>query len=78
MLGPTIFLIFINDIDKAVNIRGSSMLKFADDTAFEAVFYSVEQKERLHEAIGGLEALADIWQMVFNASKCHILHIGRK
>ena len=38
LLGPTLFLIFINDIDKAVNIPGSSLLKFADDTAFEAVF----------------------------------------
>ena len=32
MLGPTLFLIFINEIDIAVEITGAMVKKFADDT----------------------------------------------
>ena len=32
VLGPTLFLIFINDIDMAVGVTSSVLLKFADDT----------------------------------------------
>ena len=32
VLGPTLFLIFINDIDRAVDVTSSLLLKFADDT----------------------------------------------
>ena len=31
VLGPTLFLIYINDIDMAVNVTGSVLAKFADD-----------------------------------------------
>ena len=32
VLGPTLFLIFINDIDMALDVTGSFLYKFADDT----------------------------------------------
>ena len=73
---PTLFLIFINAIYKAVDIPGSSLLKFADDTKLGAVV-ECRAEWNLQESIGGLEARVDKWQMEFNASKCHILHIGR-
>ena len=31
VLGPTLFLIFINAIDRAVDVTSSVILKFADD-----------------------------------------------
>ena len=31
VLGPTLFLIFINAIDRAVDVTSSGILKFADD-----------------------------------------------
>jgi ribonuclease P/MRP protein subunit RPP40 len=32
VMGPTLFLIFINDIDKAVDVTSSVLLQFADNT----------------------------------------------
>ena len=32
VLGPTLFLIFINDIDTATEVSGALIKKFADDT----------------------------------------------
>ena len=74
--GPTLFLIFINDIDEVAKVNAESiLLKFADDTKLGVVVE--EQKEALKMAISGLEGWADKWQMEFNASKCHVLHLGR-
>ena len=32
VLGPTLFLLYINDIDNAVDVAGSVIKKFVDDT----------------------------------------------
>ena len=40
VLGPCLFVIYINDIDDAVS---SKILKFADDTKITASIYSVEE-----------------------------------
>ena len=39
VLGPTLFLMYINDIDMAVDVSGSYLLKFADDTKWAMVVY---------------------------------------
>ena len=79
VLGPTLFLIFINDIDEVAKVNAESiLLKFADDTKLGVVVETEEQREALQEAIRGLEGWADKWQMEFNASKCHVLHLGRR
>ena len=78
VLGPTLFLIFINDIDKAVEVTSSVLLKFADDTKVARVVESDEQREELQSTINKLVEWSAEWQMLFNAEKCHILHLGRK
>ena len=75
VLGPTLFLIFSNDIDEVARVADSILLKFADDTKLGVVVE--EQREALQEAIRGLEGWAEKWQMEFNAGKCHVLHLGR-
>ena len=76
VLGPTLFLIFINDIDKAVDVTSSVLLKFADDTKVGRVVESREQQVELQDTIKRLVAWSVEWQMLFNSEKCHILHLG--
>ena len=76
VLGPTLFLIFINDIDKAVEVTSSVLLKFADDTKVGRVVESEEQREELQSTINRLVGWSVEWQMLFNSKKCHILHLG--
>ena len=76
VLGPTLFLIFINDIDKAVEVTSSVLLKFADDTKVGRVVESEEQREELQSTINRLVGWSVEWQMLFNSEKCHILHLG--
>ena len=40
VLGPTLFLIFINNIDRALDVTSSVLLKFADDTKVARVVES--------------------------------------
>ena len=78
VLGPTLFLMFINDIDLAVDVSGSYLLKFADDTKWSMVVESEEQSRIFQEGILRLEAWSREWQMLFNSDKCHILHLGAR
>jgi ribonuclease P/MRP protein subunit RPP40 len=45
VLGPTLFLIFINDIDRVVDVTSSVLLKFANDTKVGRVVENEEQRE---------------------------------
>jgi hypothetical protein len=76
VLGPTLFLIFINDINRAVDVTSTVLLKFADDTKVARVVESEEQRGELQSAINKLVEWSTEWQMMFNAGKCHILHLG--
>ena len=51
VLGPTLFLIFINDIDQAVEVTSSVLLKFADDTKVGRVVENQEHREELQNTI---------------------------
>ena len=75
VLGPTLFLIFINDIDKAVDVTNSILLKFADDTKVARVVENQEDQAELQDTINRLEEWSREWQMLFNSSKCNILHL---
>ena len=55
VLGPTLFIIFINDIDMAIDITGSFLFKFADDTKVGMVVESESQRDELPSAIANLE-----------------------
>ena len=75
-LGPTLFILFINDIDGAVDILNSVMSKFADDTKWGRVVENENDRKEFQEGLNRLMQWAKDWQMEFNVDKCHIMHIG--
>ena len=76
MLGPCLFLIYINDIDDAIDCAVTLMRKFADDTKVAAVTDTKHQCAKFQEQINCLARWAQIWQMTFNLDKCVIVHLG--
>ena len=74
-LGPTLFLIYINDIADEVN---STIRLFADDSILYHEVKGTEDQERLQQDLNTVFAWADKWQMSFNASKCQLFTITRK
>ena len=78
VLGPTLFLIYINDIDKAVEVSGSILKKFADDTKFAMVVESDDARAKFQSGLDNLQTWSEDWQMLFNVTKCKIIHMGKK
>ena len=75
MLGPLLFLLYINDITD--NIQSNIRL-FADDCIVYRTIRSQNDSCKLKNDISSLLRLAETWQMRFNSKKCHILSISRQ
>ena len=74
VLGPVLFLIFINDIDTAVS---SYVLKFADDTKLYRVVDCQQEGQKLQKDLDGVCEWAEDWKMMFNTEKCKVIHYGK-
>ena len=74
-LGPTLFLIYINDIvgDIKSNIR-----LFADDTIMYRQVVSPADHLILQQDLDRLSSWACLWQMEFNVKKCYHISLTNK
>ena len=82
VLGPILFLIFINDLPLEVL---SPMSLFADDSkVFSRITLgknknenTENESERLQRDLDNIKDWAIKWKMEFNVSKCKIMHLGK-
>ena len=74
VLGPVLFLIFINDLDTVVS---SNVLKFADDTKLYRVVDCHQDGRTLQDDLNRVCNWADDWKMIFNTDKCKVIHYGK-
>ena len=74
VLGPVLFLIFINDLPD--NIRSSVRL-FADDCVLYRNVKSPLDCQILQDDLNSLAKWVMDWQMKFNVSKCHSMRVTR-
>ena len=73
VLGPVLFLIYVNDLDDGLMCKVSN---FADDTKITSKVTSTQEKKALQSDLNQLTCWANKWQMEFNIEKCKVLHIG--
>ena len=76
VLGPVLFLLFINDMDK-VAAEHQWLMKFADDTKLAQIIENDNDAEELQETLNKMCTWARSWGMEFNVTKCHVMHVGR-
>ena len=76
VLGPLLFVIYINDLDTATTGMKTT-IKFADDTKVAHSVTSDSDCEELQTCIDKLLKWSDEWGMDFNKAKCKIMHLGR-
>jgi hypothetical protein len=74
VLGPLLFIIFINDI---VESCSGSIRLFADDALLYRPVSTQSQAQELQKDLDGLSEWSNHWQMEFNAKKCEVIHFSR-
>lgn len=77
VLGPILFLVFINDV---ISIRcGDTTVKlFADDLKLYSVYNTTDNSADLQQSIDKLVNWSKLWQLEINLNKCHVLSINTK
>ncbi len=73
VLGPILFILFINDLPQAVNC---GVEIYADDTKIFARASSKEEHDQLQRNIDEMYAWSELWQLTFHPDKCHVMHMG--
>ena len=69
VLGPILFLIYINDLD--FNVQ-NCLLKFADDTKLFGSVTSIGNQFLMQNDLSKLWSWSVDWQMLFNIDKCKV------
>ena len=75
VLGPLMFLLFINDIHENLD---STLRLFADDALLYRPINTMNDNVILQNDIGKLVSWSKAWQMQVNVTKCHTIKISRK
>lgn len=75
VLGPVLFLIFINDLDSSLV---SSVLKFADGMKLFGKVSNEGDTAVIQSDLDSLLEWSNRSQMPFNTSKCMLMHFGKK
>lgn len=76
ILGPLLFVLFINDITDNIS-EGTRMALFADDAKIYRHILSIRDCLLLQSDLLSLEVWSHTWKMKFNASKCKVMSIAR-
>ena len=74
VLGPVLFLLFINDISNSIR---SNLRLFADDCVLYKEVATRQDCQILQQDLHLLSHLSKTWQLSFNVSKCYHLGITR-
>ena len=75
VLGPLLFVLFVNDMPDVVQ---SYIALFADDAKLFTAVTCPEDHQQLQDDLNKLHAWTTTWQLKFNATKCKVMHLGRR
>ena len=75
VVGPILFIIFINDMPDQVS---NFISLFADDAKLYGKSSSPSDRKNIQEDLNSLQTWSDTWKLSFNASKCKSLHLGKE
>ena len=75
VLGPVLFNIFINDLDKGVQ---GMLGKFADDTKLGRIINTLKDRNKIQNDLDRMEHWTENNKMKFNSDKYKVLHLRKR
>jgi hypothetical protein len=73
ILGPLLFILYINDIFSCVNDESVNLALYADDSKISKIVQSEDDCEVLQGALNTLVQWSTKWGMQFNNKKCEVM-----
>jgi hypothetical protein len=77
ILGPLLFLYYINDIFKCINSTDTSLFLYADDAKIGHVINNVDDCKLLQSELESLYVWCNTWGMAFNVTKCVFMSFSK-
>ena len=78
VLGPLLFLIYINDSIRSTALNGNSITLYADDLLLYRVINNVQDCEHVQQGINSIGRWVDENNLHLNSSKCKAMVITRR
>ena len=76
VLGPMLFVLFINDISN-ITVNGLFTKLYADDLKLYTSIISTDDSNNLQDVLSSLLVWSKDWQLEVNASKSHVVHLHK-
>ena len=76
VLGPLLFVVYINDISDILS-PGVTLKLFADDAKLYTEIKSADDIDELQMCVDNLSSWASQWQLQISISKCALIDIGK-
>jgi len=77
VIGPLMFLVYINDLVEILASFNIKVKLFADDVKLYVKIVNITNAVELQKALSALVAWADEWQLSISIDKCCVLHLGK-
>ena len=77
ILGPFLFLLYINDLPDVIS-NGSAIALFADDAKCSHIIRNSEDSAALQKDLDNLFNWTNTWGLSYNLKKCESMRISRK
>ena len=74
MLGPLLFILYVNDITDGVQ---STLEMFADDSKLYRIIQNPCDTDTLQHDLNYISNWSKLWLLNFNTTKCSVMHLGR-
>ena len=76
VLGPVLFIVYINDLDLVINNPNTKMFKYADDSKFGRPIRCRADAENLQTTIDNVYHWSQKWGMSIHPMKTQVIHFG--
>ena len=77
VLGPLLFLAFINELPECIS-ASSSVRLFVDDSVVYRIIRKPSDAVQLQQDLDQLQMWEKTWKMEFHPEKCQVLHITKQ